>query len=705
MKLISRDSIILQCLSAVGVLFSCFAHAQTISYEKQIAPLLDTYCIDCHGDTDADGEFRLDTFANLLAGGKSGKVLAAGKSADSLVVKFLEGTSGRKGKNQFMPPGKRDKMKPEEIALIKAWIDAGAPGPVIADAKPMPKEIVTPKIAPKSGMPRSVQAAAFSSKAAVIAVGRYGEVELLNPKTRAIVRKLTGIKGKVNALAFAPDGATLYGAGGEAGIGGSVHAWRVADGMMIQSFAGHLDACYALAVSPDGKMIATGAYDQKIKLWDAATGKELATLKGHNGAVNSIAFRADGMALASASADRTVKLWSLPKGERLDTLSQPTKEQTSVAFSADGKQLFAAGADNRIRIWSISAGAKEGTNSLLTSRFAHEGGILHLTLSADGKMLASSATDKSVKVWNATDLTEKLLLEKQSDWSPALAFTDTEQLVIGRLDGSLTIYASSDGKVVMAPKPAKPKPPAKPELTRLNPPATPATGSYTVSVTGKNLNAPGITVQTSSPDLAAEIVPGSVQAAQAGLRFTAKKALPRGSYDVWLNSTAGASAKLKVYVDDIAPTSTKAASFVNGPVKVTSIPASLWGTLTEVGQRDAYQWHAKAGEELIFDLAVAQVQSKTKAPTLEVVDPNGTVLAVNRGLDSGSDPFLAWKAPADGDYEVRVSNTTMDGSADHTYRLTIGALLPHGFLCPRRWGRTYRLNSSAIISPGLPPWP
>ncbi|HYF36392.1 MAG TPA: c-type cytochrome domain-containing protein, partial [Prosthecobacter sp.] len=98
--------------------------AQIISFEKQIAPLLDTYCIDCHGDTDADGEFRLDTYANLLTGGESGKAIVAGKSADSLLVKFLEGTSGRDGKNQFMPPGKRDKMKPEEIALIKAWIDS-----------------------------------------------------------------------------------------------------------------------------------------------------------------------------------------------------------------------------------------------------------------------------------------------------------------------------------------------------------------------------------------------------------------------------------------------------------------------------------------------------------------------------------------------------------------------------------------------------
>jgi hypothetical protein len=76
----------------------------------------------------------------------------------------------------------------------------------------------------------------------------------------------------------------------------------------------------------------------------------------------------------------------------------------------------------------------------------------------------------------------------------------------------------------------------------------------------------------------------------------------------------------------------------------------------------------------VLDLAVAQIGSAAKSPTLEIIDANRTVLAVNRGLDSGSDPFLAWKAPADGDYVVLVSNTTMDGSANHAYRLTVGAL-------------------------------
>jgi hypothetical protein len=655
------------------ILLAASLHAQTVDYTKQIVPLFDTYCIDCHDDTDADGEFQLDTFANLMKGGKEGVAVVAGKANDSMLVKFLEGHSGRGGKNEFMPPGKREKLKPVEIALIKAWIDTGAKGPVIANAKPLPREVITPKIMPTVPLKHAIQAVAFSPKVQFIAVGRYGEVELLNPVTRAVVRKLTGFKGKANAVAFSPDGATVYAAGGEAGIVGIVQSWKTSDGTPLQSFEGHLDAAYALAVSPDGKMIATGAYDQKIRLWDAATGKELTLLKGHNGVVNGLSFRPDGKVLASASADRTVKLWSIPGGQRLDTLSQPTKEQTSVVFSADGKRLFAAGGDNRIRVWSISADAKEGTNKIITSHFAHEGGILNLALSIDGKLLASTSTDKSLRLWNTADLTEKVSLEKQPDWSSALAFTDKAQLVAGRVDGSLSVYDSATGKTVMAPAPAKPAKAVKPELVRVTPRAAQIGGELIVTITGKHLTA-DTQVLASHPGLKLQFVTGSAKPTAARVKITASTAVPRGTYEVWLKNTAGESARLKIYADDLTPTITQAADFKAAPVSIASLPASLWGTLTEIGQHDAYRFKAKAGEELVLDLAVAQVGSLAKSPTLEIMDTNDTVLAVNRGLDSGSDPFLAWKAPADGDYIVLVSNTTMDGSADHAYRLTLGAL-------------------------------
>ncbi len=214
--------------------------------------------------------------------------------------------------------------------------------------------------------------------------------------------------------------------------------------------------------------------------------------------------------------------------------------------------------------------------------------------------------------------------------------------------------------------------PAKPTLTSVSPRGLHLGVEQVFSLAGKDLAE--ATILTSNAALKPVIDAAASTATKVVFKLQAPAELGRGSHDVWVKTPTGESAKLKLYADDLAPITTSAADFKNGPVQIAKLPASVWGTLTETGQHDAYRFTAKAGEELVLDLAVAQVGSVAKSPTLEIVDANHTVLAVNRGLDSGSDPFLAWKAPADGDYQILVSNTTMDGSAGHVYRLTIGAL-------------------------------
>lgn len=623
-----------------------------------VQALFDKHCVDCHASDEPEANLVMENFETFMKGGQTGPAIIPGKSDESLTVKMLEGKIEKDGKKLIMPPGKRKKLTTNEIALIRAWIDAGAKPPTQLTKK----DLDIPKIEPKVDPRRSINALAYSSTNKLLAVARYGEVELISTSTRARVRTLTGHRGAVNAVVFSGDGKHLFAAAGEAGISGELRQWSVEDGKLLRTFEGHGDAVYALAISPDGKTLASGSYDQKIKLWNIESGAEAKTLSGHNGAVFGLAFRPDGKILASASADRTVKLWNVSAGERRDTLSQPLKEQFTVAFSRDGKRLVAGGADNRIRIWEISENAAETTNPILESRFAHEGAILRLVFSADGKTLASSADDRTVKVWDVAETKERTLLEKQPDWPTGLALIDNKSVAVGRLDGTLDYYDAKTGKEATPPAPS---------LSYVEPRGIQRGVETKVRLVGTNL-VELTDLRSSNSNLAARLVSNeSDSPEEAWAEIKASPDLPRGSYEIWVTSKHGESGKLKLYVDNlsqIAETKDNA-DFTN---VVVEFPLNVWASLGTPGDVDEYEFDARTGQNLVFDLQAKSLGSKANA-VLTLVDHTGKTLAANNDFDS-VDPFIAQTIPADGRYTIRVSELTLGSSKDHYYRLSIGVL-------------------------------
>jgi mono/diheme cytochrome c family protein len=437
--------------AAAVLLFARFPAlaAPTSADYAAVEKIFSARCLDCHAAKDPEGDLVLESFDTLMKGGELGPPVKPGNSAESLLVQMIEGRFEKGGKKKIMPPGKREKLSPGEIAAIKSWIDAGAPAPSGPVAV---RELVVPHVEPRVTPRIPINAIAFSPADHLLAVARYAEVELRSASDLKTLRVCKVKYGNINSVAFHAGGA-LFSAGGQPGVAGEICQWNPADGSLVRSIPAHKDAVYSLALSSDAKRLASGSYDQKVKLWDAETGRELQTLSGHNGCVFGLAFRPDGKLLASASADRTVKLWDTATGERKDTLAQSLKEVLALVFSPDGKRLYAGGVDNRIRVWEISETAAETTNPILESKFAHEGAILNLAFSPDGKTLLSAADDRTVKLWSAPEMKQLCILERQPDWPAALAFLSDSSVAVGRLDGSITLYDLPAGKVRLAFEP------------------------------------------------------------------------------------------------------------------------------------------------------------------------------------------------------------------------------------------------------------
>ena len=131
--------------SALSVFLSVPAHAagKTNDYAA-VSALIAQHCLDCHAAQEPEGSLVMETFESLMKGGESGAALVPGRSADSLLVRMIEGRSEKDGKKRIMPPGKRKKLQPEEIAVIKSWIDAGALPP--KEPAKLVRELVLPKI-------------------------------------------------------------------------------------------------------------------------------------------------------------------------------------------------------------------------------------------------------------------------------------------------------------------------------------------------------------------------------------------------------------------------------------------------------------------------------------------------------------------------------------------------------------------------------
>jgi hypothetical protein len=286
---------------------------------------------------------------------------------------------------------------------------------------------------------------AVSGDNRTIAAGSNGVVLLWRGETAVHTwtsapepRRITDVHERfVYAVAFSPDGHRLA-TGAEDGV---VHLRDVNRDEAVWRHKYHDEAVYSVAFSSDGAFLATGGYDRKVRILDARNGAERRILP-RDYRVSSVAFSptADPKVVAIGGLDNSVTLWNLVTG----TTRLPEPHYSSVervVFSPDGTRLASCGLDKAVRVWD----ARDPTKGHLWHGTQHEYLVRGLAFSPDGGTLASASWDKTVKLWNAetgepTDLPWRDDRPRHSDWVWSVAFSP---------DGRVLASAGSDGKIIL----------------------------------------------------------------------------------------------------------------------------------------------------------------------------------------------------------------------------------------------------------------
>lgn len=405
---------------------------ERLSFDKDVAPILNKYCAGCHSDTDKEGEFSVISLSSLLTGASEGKVIVSGDPQGSRLMQVLVSES-----EDRMPPEGEPAPSAEDIQAIRAWINQGEFEQQLDRQSKMAfsTSLKIPQLPPADLTHHYVGSAVAVSDG--LAVGKLGRVEMVPFAAGELAWATYGLAGKINSLSNSTDEGWIVASGGISGVGGQVTLLDRASGEILKQFIGHTDSVYCAVLSPDGRWLASGGYDRRVLLWDVETGQQVREFSGHNGAIYDLRFDPSGEMLATASADQTVKLWRVGTGERLDTFAQPEGAMHCVQFSSDGKFVFAAGADKQIRKWQIVSRDAPAINPMVVARYAHESDVLQLELFQDGYLLSAS-DDGTVKLWGVEQLEPLGEVASLQDVPVALSSMDRGPIaaVVVELDGS-----------------------------------------------------------------------------------------------------------------------------------------------------------------------------------------------------------------------------------------------------------------------------
>jgi RNA polymerase sigma factor (sigma-70 family) len=277
------------------------------------------------------------------------------------------------------------------------------------------------------------------------------EVRSFEPPPDAPSIEAWGFAGSVRSIAVDPEGKLLA----IAGEGCAVQLLDLKTGKAVNGADGHRAAVSSLVYLPGGKEIASRGNDGLVQIWNAATGKKIGQVDLPRGAVTGV-LSAEGQWLATGGYDNVIRVWKAKGRKERWVFPTSSSGLAMFDFSPDSKTLAMTDAsDWTLRLYDLASGETTLTLSLrkgkeLTPDGLSWAGSSPAFLSPDGRFVAAAVPELAVVVWDARTGHEVLRVPATEDIWPnirtACFSADSHTLAVGRDNGSVHLWEFATGR-------------------------------------------------------------------------------------------------------------------------------------------------------------------------------------------------------------------------------------------------------------------
>lgn len=445
--------------------------AKVVTYKDHVAPLLRTHCFNCHNADKARSDLNVATYQTLMAGGSSGEAITPGNADKSRLYRMVAHLE-----EPHMPP-KQPKIPDTDLALLKTWIENGAPETAVSAAKvaartldinpvalttskpagppPMPATIPTAAL-PKTARPHPVTALAASPWAPLLAVAGHERVLLYHTDTLKLLGTLPFPERIPHVLKFSRNGQWLLAAGGRGAHSGRVVLWDVTTGQRLTEIGDEADIVLAADISPNHKLVALSGPSKLIKVYDTATGALRHRIKRHTDWVTALEFSPDGTLLASGDRNGGAYVWEAETGGIVFTLGDHKDAITALSWRADSQMLATSSEDGRVILWfaedgfptrSINAHADGASSRTVTPLRGKLPGVLSVAFARNGQ-LVTCGRDNTVRVWKP-DGSQLVRLDGFTDMPLRVVFAhDGDRVFAGDFTGKVRVWSAKEKQLV-----------------------------------------------------------------------------------------------------------------------------------------------------------------------------------------------------------------------------------------------------------------